>query len=231
MQRPSIIDNRPAEPITVDRSFAKSRRIFSKNLLREVRTRLKGSGWRLNSNTLFKQIDGLFVCLRVISFLNADHTSVLIELKPMEVDSILWQALGLEDNERQPLSFRASAAFQCWARIAGAVEISDANQASDTADLIVKHACTRAQSAAKTVGSTPFSVWLEGLMDEGPDTRPPHSALLVCAMIADRRIDDARTKIDQVLERPSLHHGIVMQTGVRSTHYLESLKASLSAIA
>ncbi|MDM7984479.1 MAG: hypothetical protein QUV02_08500 [Maricaulis sp.] len=228
MQVPSIVEHRPAPQVKTDRAFAKSRRAFSKTVLKEVRSRLKGTGWRLSGNTLFKQIDALFVCLRVQSFLNADHTSISIELKPMEVDSILWQALDMETNEGQPLSFRASAAFQCWASIVDTVEINDANQASQTAELIVQHAFTRAQSAASAVSGTPFSVWLEGLKDEGSDAALPHTALLVCAMIADGRVDEARAKVDQVLAQPSLHHGIVMKSGGSFTHYLESLKAMLS---
>jgi len=92
-------------------SFPKYRDEMQKNL----RTASKGSGWKQSKGIVFRQSDDWFVAghWRNVSSRLADGLKVEILAKPMAIDPMLWETMGLESNNSKPLSFRYWGAFTC----------------------------------------------------------------------------------------------------------------------
>jgi hypothetical protein len=95
------------------REFTKLRKSFEKLLLKELSQVIKGSGWRKNQNTIFRQKEGYFYVATFSVYLNDEVTKIEFSVKPMGIDPLFWEITGMRDNENQPLSFRAWAAFRC----------------------------------------------------------------------------------------------------------------------
>lgn len=94
-------------------SIAKRRRVFEKELLAALGSAVKGTGWKKSGQILFRESDGFFHEIRISVFLNDEKIRVTQQVKPMALDLILWDILGISENAGEPLSFRATGAFTC----------------------------------------------------------------------------------------------------------------------
>jgi hypothetical protein len=94
-------------------SIAKRRRTFEKELLAALGPALKGTGWKKSGCVLFRESEGLFQEIDISVFLNDEKIRVTQRIKPMTLDPILWDILGLSENASEPLSFRSMGAFTC----------------------------------------------------------------------------------------------------------------------
>lgn len=95
------------------RSEAKQRKTFEKELLAALGPSLKGSGWKKSGCVLFRECKGFFQEIDISVFLNDEKIRVTQRIKPMTLDPILWDILGLSENASKPLSFRSKGAFTC----------------------------------------------------------------------------------------------------------------------
>lgn len=86
---------------------------FEKQLLAAVGACLRGTPWKKSGNQIFARSGDSFVSLCVSVHRNDARTSAVLSFKPMDLDPILWDILGVEENQDQPLSFRALGAFTC----------------------------------------------------------------------------------------------------------------------
>lgn len=94
-------------------SVAKRRRVFEKELLAALGPAIKGTGWKKSGSTLFRQSGNYFQEIRISVSLYDGKTGVTHYIKPMALDPILWDVLGLSENASEPLSFRTNGAFTC----------------------------------------------------------------------------------------------------------------------
>ena len=92
---------------------ATRRRRFEKELLAALGPALKGSGWKKSGGVLFRQSGVMFQEVGVSVSLLDGTVGVTQKIKPMALDPILWDILGLTENASAPLSFRATGAFTC----------------------------------------------------------------------------------------------------------------------
>jgi hypothetical protein len=91
----------------------RERRAFEMEILRALTERAKGAGWRKLSNSVFRELDSMFIAADLNVWLNADKTVWQLQAKPMAVDPVFWSIMDMEENEKEPLSLRASGAFVC----------------------------------------------------------------------------------------------------------------------
>ncbi|HEU4852924.1 MAG TPA: hypothetical protein VFT37_12300 [Telluria sp.] len=91
----------------------KARSAYERELLAELRSRVKGSGWKLSRTALFKEKDGIYRQIIVSVHFGARLTSATLGLKPMSLDPLLWDILVIPENHEQSLSFRTWGAFTC----------------------------------------------------------------------------------------------------------------------
>lgn len=95
------------------RSEARQRKTFEKDFLAAIGPSLKGSGWKKSGCVLFRECNGFFQEIDISVFLNDEKIRVTQRIKPMTLDLILWDILGLPENASKPLSFRSKGAFTC----------------------------------------------------------------------------------------------------------------------
>jgi len=67
--------------------------------------------WKCASGFLFKEVEPLFFSLIVSIHVKEPHLSYSLWYKILEFDSLFWKIVKLEDNSKQPLSFRATGAW------------------------------------------------------------------------------------------------------------------------
>ena len=94
-------------------SIAKQRKVFEKELLAALGPALKGTGWKKKGWMFLRESDGFFQEIEISVFLNDEKIRVTHQIKPMTLDLILWDILGISENASEPLSFRATGAFTC----------------------------------------------------------------------------------------------------------------------
>lgn len=94
-------------------SMAKQRKVFEKELLAALGSALKGTGWKKKGWMFLRESDGIFQKIEISVSLNDEKIRVTYQIKPMALDLILWDILGISENASEPLSFRATGAFTC----------------------------------------------------------------------------------------------------------------------
>ena len=100
----------PSRPM---RALYSQRTAFEKSLHAELRPLLKGSAWRKSSYSLYNQFGLYYQEIYIAVHRNALLTTASLRFKPMAIDPILWEILGIPENRKEPLSFRALGAFTC----------------------------------------------------------------------------------------------------------------------
>ncbi len=73
----------------------------------------KGTGWRSLQGGLFQEKRGWFVYAHPVVYINEHTTKASVSAKPMTIDPIFWDLVGLPENNDQPLSFRWNGAWTC----------------------------------------------------------------------------------------------------------------------
>ena len=112
------------------RAFIKRREAFEKDVLKNLKVVIKGSGWRKSGNDLIRSVDGLFLNADMRSHLDAHKSEFWFRAKPMAIDEIFWDVMQIPENRDQPLSFRASAVFQCRIPYSNTLIVDDESQDS-----------------------------------------------------------------------------------------------------
>ncbi|SDR19583.1 hypothetical protein [Pseudovibrio sp. Tun.PSC04-5.I4] len=91
---------------------------YRKEMQRQLRLVVKSTDWRQSKGVVFRQSDDWFIAghWRNVSANASDGLRIEILAKPMAIDPMLWEVMGLEENNTKPLSFRywglSSAEFQ-----------------------------------------------------------------------------------------------------------------------
>ena len=80
-----------------------------------MRSASKGSGWRTIEGCLFREQAGWSVSVCPSVLIYEECTKATVWAKPMAIDPIFWDIVGLPENADAPLSFRLNGAWTCHA--------------------------------------------------------------------------------------------------------------------
>lgn len=72
----------------------RERSSFERELLAQLRSRLKGSGWKLSQTALFKESDGIYFDVIVSVHRDASLTTAELRIKPMQLALPTAQSRG-----------------------------------------------------------------------------------------------------------------------------------------
>ncbi len=140
---------------------------------------------------MFRMLDGFFVAIRTHVFYNRNQTSVVLEVKPMRLDSLYWRIAGLEENEQKPLSFRAWAAYRCpGLPLAETTFSDDEPDAQALAETILEWADKTARRAVAELSNMSFADAVAKHPDQAE--RGAYAITLVTALIDERKWQEAR---------------------------------------
>lgn len=100
----------PERPVRITRDEAKAAKAREAAFDAHLKRLSRLHGWRFTRGTLFRDVDGWFVDT-MPSLLWGRGAVTSIRAKPMGVDPVFWEIVGLPENQEQPLSFRAIGAW------------------------------------------------------------------------------------------------------------------------
>lgn len=104
------MNNLPAWPAKLTREQQKAVKQRGKDFNVALKSGARAAGWRFARGTVFRQTGDWFVDI-LPSLLWERGAHVRIMIKPMALDPLFWDIVGLSENESLPLSFRATGAW------------------------------------------------------------------------------------------------------------------------
>jgi hypothetical protein len=100
----------PQWPVKMTREERKQVSQRQKEFEAALKQRAKGTGWRFTGGTIFRQQDDWFVSASPRLTWQRGVQNQL-NVKPMALDPLFWEIVGLEENNELPLSFRVNGAW------------------------------------------------------------------------------------------------------------------------
>jgi hypothetical protein len=116
--------------IKITRAQESARHAYRRALEKAVRAASKRSGWRTIDGCLFREQAGWFVSVCPSAFTYEESTKATVSAKPMAIDPIFWEIVGLPENADAPLSFRFDGAWTCQPPPFGEVAIEENTDAN-----------------------------------------------------------------------------------------------------
>jgi hypothetical protein len=84
---------------------------LNKLLNAELRRAAKAHDWKCSGGYLFKATDLLFFMVGILGRAQQRHLSYSLSFKWLAFDDLFWKIVKLDENRKQPLSFRAAGAW------------------------------------------------------------------------------------------------------------------------
>ncbi|WP_312488304.1 hypothetical protein [Sphingomonas sp.] len=97
----------------ITRTEEAARHAYRRALEKSLCTHVKGTEWKSAYGSIFREKAGWFICASPSVYIFEHVTKASITVKPMAIDPIFWDIVGLPENRDQPLSFRANRAWTC----------------------------------------------------------------------------------------------------------------------
>lgn len=90
-----------------------ARHTYRRALETALRIRAKGGFWRSGQGSIYRQKAGWFVSATPSVRIREQVTTVVIGVKPMAIDPIYWDLVGLPEHGELPLSARLNEEWSC----------------------------------------------------------------------------------------------------------------------
>jgi len=186
--------------VPISKEEAKARRLLAKNVAAELRGRAKAIGWKVSQGWLFREHNGWFVEARLSVLTSRPKSTVELHFKPMSIDPVFWEIMGLESNNSQPLSFRIFGAFTVGTHEQARIELDDTSlDAARLAELMLDESHRQFQSLASAQSVERFADHMRECQCRFPAAS--YLPAIVCALVLlDRRLE-ARELCQMALQR------------------------------
>lgn len=208
--------------VKITRAQESARHAYRRALEKAVRAVSKGSGWRTVQGCLFREQSGWFVSIEPAVYIYEPRTPVRVTAKPMSIDPIFWELVGLPENRDQPLSFRLLGAWTCQPPEFAEINVPEGGEPDEVAARILKLADEQINAV-----TTSFSVedFLKLCRDHG---RADHAYLAseACALVALNRQLEALSLCESAIAEGA-SGGFVAPAGTFAEMAADWLKKSL----
>lgn len=176
----------PVRPSKLTRLQQKAAKQREKEFIATLKAKARAAGWRYARGEIFRQSGDWFVNMTPI-LLWERGILVLQTIKPMALDPLFWEIVGLSANNALPLSFRARGA---WVLRPPSNEMHiglDIFDVESLADEFLSWATQRNTALAET-----FSIAsLLSDLSNGPVRRGQDLATSICLQILAENLDEA----------------------------------------
>ena len=172
--------------VKITRAQESARHAYRRALEKAVRAVSKGSSWRSLQGCLFREHSGWFVSVSPSVHIYEPRTVGHVAVKPMSVDPIFWDLVGLPENRDQTLSFRLFGAWTCQPPTFAEIDIPESDDVNIVAEQILRIADK--QLAAESTWSV--EGFLQACREQGAD-KYSYLACQVCALVALHRESEA----------------------------------------
>jgi hypothetical protein len=179
----------------MSRALYSQRKAFERDCREKVRAAAKGSGWSKVRECLIRVSDGVFLHATLNPYFNAQRTFARLYAKPMNLDPQLWEILGMQSNNAQPLSLRALGAFVCSGPSFAEAEIEPPGASpSDVATAFVAFCQTEAPAVLHQFKTQRYSSLLR--QRETDPARDGYAIAYVTSLICEGDLTAARRVAD-----------------------------------
>ena len=203
----TFADYRPAKLTREQQRQLKQRnKDFDAALKREARL----SKWGYAGGLVFRQREDWFVCA-IGTLLWERGVEIDIGIKPMELDPLFWDIVGLGENRALPLSFRANGA---WVLRPATSRARFGTDVTDVGPLAALAMAEIERWAGDLVASTSIATMLNALPTD-EDLRGQPRALAVCLNLLNSEFDRAQ-KLCRTDDGDA--HPLVREGGGFTTH-------------
>ncbi|QKC83016.1 hypothetical protein EB232_16645 [Mesorhizobium sp. NZP2077] len=166
----------------------RQRKAYGKAWEAGLRPAMKGKGWRKYWSSISRR-DGLwFICAECVLLWPTRRLQFLLQAKPMTLDPLLWEIIGAQGNDTQPLSFRKWGTFTCEPPIF-AEKIVECGAPEQMAVDFVQFATSERSSILHELPLKPFSTILETMAAK--DSVGMLSTTRVLSLLDEEKYDDA----------------------------------------
>lgn len=175
----------------ITRAEESARHAYRRSLEKAVRAISKGSDWRSVEGCLFREKAGWFVSVSPSVHIFERKTYAIASVRPMAIDPIFWNVVGLPENQKMPLSFRCNGAWVCHPPYFSETAI----QESEYVEIVATRLLEVADQSLKTIldgwSLEDFMLFCEERVAEGGNYLPcvvtallalgrEHEALMAC---------------------------------------------------
>lgn len=206
-------NERPVYPLSKTREQAREIKARNKAFNDALKEAVKGTAWRFARGTIFKQ-DGDWFVSNFPSLGYGRGVDMRWTRKPIAIDPLYWEILGLEDNHKQPLSFRSDGVWTIrpiWTEeFIAAEETSPETLANAVIEWSDKQWENEASTTLKTM-----------LADLGPVT-PGNKTEAVCLLVLMGKLDEAEQlcRGNDPNDKPAL---VLVRPGAKKSFYEAAL--------
>ena len=183
----------------VSRAEWLARYAYGRDLVRELRQQAKDGDWKITGGLLFRNYQGWFVEILSGAILYWHETTIYLHIKPMGVDPLFWDILGMPENRRKSLSFRGLGAWTCRPVEFAHGGIEDGMDAAGTARRIVEWANRELEKASADLTTDRFLDRLRAAPEQVERGRLTSS--LIMTLLAAGREDEAEQACNEAIER------------------------------
>lgn len=140
----------------ITRAEESARHAYRRALQKALRSRVKGTGWKSAYGSIFRDEAGWFVGAAPSVHIYERVTKAVVSVKPMAIDPIFWDLVGLPENREQPLSFRANGAWTCRPPYFAEIKIEEDDDLTVVADRFLLAATEQSELAARSYSLEDF---------------------------------------------------------------------------
>lgn len=172
------MNDQPARPVRLTREQQRAARQHRKAYFAALKRGARGAGWSFAREQLFRKVGEWFVSVQSAP-LPEQGARLRIVVKPMALDPLFWNIVGLDDNNRLPLSFRATGA---WVLRPAWTEEHIETDEHDAERLAARVLDESRRRSSEIIATSSLSTMLHDL-PESPDLVGQNLALAVCLTI------------------------------------------------
>jgi len=177
----------------ITRSQEYARHAYRRALAKAVRASSKGTEWRSVDGCLFRKHDGWFISVCPAVYIFDEVTKIQTFVKPMSIDPIFWDLVGLNENNAQPLSFRLNGAWTCRPPAFAEIEVAEDVDANVVAKRMLHIANAQLDAVREHFSAEAFLA----ICQAGNSERGAYLPCVVTTLITLGRQGDALTACEQ----------------------------------
>lgn len=171
----------------ITRAEESARHAFRRALEKSLRIQVKGTDWKSAHGSIFCDKSGWFIAVSPSVHIFEHITKAMVSVKPMAIDPIFWDIVGLPENREQPLSFRANGAWACRPPYYAEINIDEDEDPDIVAERLFVVAIEQLDSVTRTYSMERF---LAACREAGA-MADAYLSSVIPALIALHRRDDA----------------------------------------
>lgn len=200
-----------------------ARHAYRRDLVRELRLVAKGGGWKIAGGLLFRDDRGWFVEILSGPIIYWRETIMYLHVKPMGVDPVFWDILGMPENRRKSLSFRGLGAWACRPVEFAHGGLEDGMDVAGTARRLVEWGNRELEKASADLTTDRFLARLRAAPEQVERGRLTSS--LIVTLLAAGREDEAEQACNEAIER-GWSGGFFPEAGTFPIAALEYIRAA-----